>query len=64
MNVSNVLDEKQPSSILLDVHPYVLDKKYNPIERTWAALENHWNGSILDEVETALNWFFRTYYAK
>jgi transposase len=30
--------------------------KYNPIERTWAILENHWNGSILDEVETALNF--------
>jgi len=30
--------------------------KYNPIERTWAALENHWNGSILDEIETALNF--------
>ncbi|WP_448270155.1 ISAzo13 family transposase [Nostoc sp. DSM 114159] len=29
--------------------------KYNPIERTWAVLENHWNGSILDEIETALN---------
>lgn len=30
--------------------------KYNPIERTWAVLENHWNGSILDEVEAALNF--------
>jgi transposase len=30
--------------------------KYNPIERTWAVLENHWNGSILDEVETALKF--------
>lgn len=30
--------------------------KYNPIERTWAVLENHWNGSILDEVETALRF--------
>lgn len=30
--------------------------KYNPIERTWAVLENHWNGSILDEIETALNF--------
>jgi len=30
--------------------------KYNPIERTWAVLENYWNGSILDEVETALNF--------
>lgn len=30
--------------------------KYNPIERTWAALEHHWNGSILDEIKTALNF--------
>lgn len=30
--------------------------KYNPIERTWAVLENHWNGSILDEIETALEF--------
>lgn len=30
--------------------------KYNPIERTWAVLENHWIGSILDEIETALNF--------
>lgn len=28
--------------------------KYNPIERTWAVLENHWNGSILDEIETVI----------
>jgi hypothetical protein len=30
--------------------------KYNPIERTWASLEHHWNGSILDEVETVVNF--------
>ncbi len=30
--------------------------KYNPIERTWAVLENHWNGSLLDKVETVLNF--------
>jgi len=30
--------------------------KYNPIERCWAALENYWNGAILDSVETALTW--------
>ncbi len=30
--------------------------KYNPIERTWGVLENHWNGSLLDEVETVLNF--------
>lgn len=30
--------------------------KYNPIERCWAALENYWNGAILDSVEAALHW--------
>ena len=30
--------------------------KYNPIERTWGILENHWNGEILDEIETAINF--------
>lgn len=30
--------------------------KYNPIERTWGVLENHWNGSLLDEISTALNF--------
>jgi hypothetical protein len=30
--------------------------KYNPIERVWGILEKSWNGSILDEVKTALNF--------
>ena len=30
--------------------------KYNSIERCWAALENYWNGTILNTVETALQW--------
>jgi Rhodopirellula transposase DDE domain len=30
--------------------------KYNPIERCWAALEQYWNGTILDSVEVALKW--------
>jgi len=30
--------------------------KYNPIERCWAALENYWNGAILDSVSAALSW--------
>ena len=29
--------------------------KYNPIERSWGVLENHWNGSILDEISTVIN---------
>ena len=30
--------------------------KYNPIERCWAALENFWNGTVLDSISTVLNW--------
>lgn len=30
--------------------------KYNPIERCWAALENYWNGTILDSVDAAVEW--------
>jgi hypothetical protein len=43
----------------LDIHlvyypPY--HSKYNPIEQCWGVLENHWNGAILDSVNTALEW--------
>ena len=30
--------------------------KYNPIERVWGFLEQHWNGALLDSVETVLNF--------
>ena len=30
--------------------------KYNPIERCWGVLEQHWNGALLDSVDTTLNW--------
>jgi transposase len=30
--------------------------KYNPIERVWGVIEQRWNGSILDTVETVLNF--------
>lgn len=30
--------------------------KYNPIERCWGILENHWNGSLLDTLEAVLNF--------
>ena len=33
--------------------------KYNPIERCWGILENHWNGSLLDTLEAVLQ-FART----
>ena len=30
--------------------------KYNPIERCWSRLEEHWNGEILDTVDKAIEW--------
>jgi Rhodopirellula transposase DDE domain len=30
--------------------------KYNPIERCWGALEKHWNGSLLDGLQVALDF--------
>jgi transposase len=30
--------------------------KYNPIERVWGALEQHWNGSLLDSCQTVLKF--------
>jgi len=33
--------------------------KYNPVERCWGVLEMHWNGSLLEQVETVIE-FART----
>ena len=30
--------------------------KYNPIERVWGVLEKHWNGDLLDSVDTVINF--------
>lgn len=39
---------------LLYFPPY--HSKYNPIERCWGILEQHWNGTRLIDVETMLAW--------
>ena len=47
--------EKQGKSIqLLYFPPY--HSKYNPIERCWGILEQHWNGTLFHNVETMLSW--------
>ena len=33
--------------------------KYNPIERCWGILENHWNGTFLDSIDAVIQ-FART----
>ncbi len=43
----------------LEIHlvyypPY--HSKYNPVERGWGILENHWNGTLLVDRETAIGW--------
>src|SRR5450759_995125 len=30
--------------------------KYNPIERCWGILEQHWNGALLDSLEAVIQY--------
>ncbi|WP_242513397.1 ISAzo13-like element transposase-related protein, partial [Halochromatium salexigens] len=39
---------------LLYYPPY--HSKYNPIERCWGILEQHWNGTQLTDADTMLEW--------
>ena len=39
---------------LVYLPPY--HSQYHPIERGWGVLEQHWNGALLDTIETALEW--------
>ncbi|NEP47176.1 MAG: ISAzo13 family transposase, partial [Okeania sp. SIO2H7] len=48
------VDKYQVNVRLAYYPPY--HSKYNPIERTWAVLENHWNGTILEDIQTALKF--------
>jgi transposase len=52
--ITEFIDEFQVTVQLAYYPPY--HSKYNPIERAWGVLENHWNGSLLDTVETALHF--------
>jgi transposase len=55
--LTDLADETQLILKLAYYPPY--HSKYNPIERIWGLLEQHWNGSLLDSVATVLN-FART----
>ena len=39
---------------LLYYPPY--HSKYNPIERCWGILSQHWNGTLLQDIQTLLGW--------
>ena len=47
-------DKHQVELELAYLPPY--HSKYNPIERCWGVLEQHWNGTLLHSVAQALHW--------
>ncbi|MCP5089611.1 MAG: ISAzo13 family transposase [Gammaproteobacteria bacterium] len=47
------LSDAQQLTIQLAYYP-PYHSKYNPVERMWGVLENHWRGEILDSVDKAL----------
>ncbi|MDH4318719.1 MAG: ISAzo13 family transposase, partial [Desulfobulbaceae bacterium] len=47
------LADRHELTIRLTYYP-PYHSKYNPIERVWGVLENHWRGEILDTVNKAL----------
>jgi len=47
-------DKNNIEIVLAYYPPY--HSKYNPIERCWGILENHWSGTLLNTIETSLEW--------
>jgi transposase len=52
--LTEFVDHFQVTVDLAYYPPY--HSKYNPIERVWGVLEKHWNGSLLDSCQTALQF--------
>ena len=47
-------DKNKLKIVLVYYPPY--HSKYNPIERCWGVLENHWNGTLLPTIDAVLEW--------
>jgi hypothetical protein len=55
--MSRMVDFASESQLTLQLAYYPpYHSKYNPVERTFGWLEKHWNGSLLDSVETVLQF--------
>ncbi len=52
--ITDFADTFQITMDLAYYPPY--HSKYNPIERVWGVLEQHWNGGLLDTCETVLKF--------
>lgn len=48
------VDRHRVAIELVYLPPY--HSKYNPIERCWGVLEQHWNGALLSSVAQVLGW--------
>lgn len=49
-----LVDEWQLTIALAYYPPY--HSKYNPVERVWGVLEQHWNGTLLDSLHTVVQF--------
>lgn len=49
-----LVDECQLTIELAYYPPY--HSKYNPVERVWGVLEQHWNGTLLDSLHTVVQF--------
>ncbi len=47
-------DQNNLEIVLVYYPPY--HSKYNPIERCWGILEHHWSATLLNSVETTVEW--------
>ncbi len=55
--MARIVDFVRKSGVTVQLAYYPpYHSKYNPIERCWGALEQHWNGSLLDSVDAVLNF--------
>jgi hypothetical protein len=52
--IADLADQTQRTIQLAYYPPY--HSKYNPIERVWGVLENYWNGSLLDTLQTVFRF--------
>ena len=52
-----MVDFSQTSELEIQMAYYPpYHSKYNPIERPWSSLENHWSGTLLNSVDVVLEW--------
>jgi len=55
--LKRLVDFAQTSQLSIHLAYYPpYHSKYNPVERCWGILENHWNGDILDTIETVVQF--------